>query len=62
VYPAAILQERKPVKARSAFIYADVNIYCPSITLVKKKETYKYERKAATYGDMRASSTPTTSK
>jgi hypothetical protein len=62
MYPAAILRERKPVEAWSAFIHADVNTYCPSTPLESKEETHKYKRNAATHGDVRASCITTTSK
>src|SRR5437879_2827342 len=55
VYSAAMLRERKSVEARSAFIYADVNTYCPTTPLERKEETHKDERKAATHTDVRAS-------
>jgi hypothetical protein len=62
MYPAAMLRERKPIEARSAFIYADVNTYCPTTPLERKEETHKYERNAATHVDVRASCITTTSK
>jgi hypothetical protein len=59
---AATLQERKPVKASCAFIHADVNTYCPSMSLESKENTHKNKRNAATHGDVKASCTTTTSK
>jgi hypothetical protein len=50
------------MKASCAFIHADVNTYCPSMSLESKENTHKNKRNAATHGDVKASCTTTTSK
>jgi len=62
VYPAALCKERKSVEAMNAFIYEDVNTYCPTIIADRKEEVHRDKRNAATHGDVRASCTTTTSK
>ena len=41
VYSAALFKEWRGLEALSAFIYADVNTYCPITTMKRKGEVYR---------------------
>jgi hypothetical protein len=62
VYPAALFKEWMSVEASNAFIYADVNTYCPITPADRREKRHREERHAATHGDVKASCTTTTSK
>jgi hypothetical protein len=41
VYPAALFNEWKSVEALSAFIYVDVNTYCPITPADRREERHR---------------------